>query len=75
VAKRVWNLKEHLSFANEVFLHSTTGSAKIYRGCKHPASAFKGARLDEDGNNNPLAHIPALLPEGDDAYEIAKELE
>jgi hypothetical protein len=74
VAKRIWDLKEHLDFANEVFLQSTTDSAQTYRGYMQTTSAVKLVRLDGVGNNCPLAHIPALLHVGDDAYDIAKEL-
>jgi hypothetical protein len=70
----MWDLKEHLDFANEVFLQSTTDSAQSNQGCKQTTRVIKVVRLDGVGDNSPLAHIPALLYQGHDAYEIAKEL-
>jgi hypothetical protein len=57
VAKRIWDLKDHLDFANEVFLQSATDSTQTYRGCKQTTTAVKVVRLDGVGNNNPLAIV------------------
>jgi hypothetical protein len=61
VAKRMWDLKEHLDFANGVLLQSTTDSAQTYRGCKQTTSDVKVVRLNGVGNNTPLSHIGAIL--------------